>query len=100
MSDPHCCHCELFRVPRVTSPPTGMHKCYSRAREERRGMVVVWQSNACQHCAYSVPDFTSAGNSVYSDYCCLFICCFALSLSFGPHFYAFSQNGETRRLSS
>jgi hypothetical protein len=86
MPDPHCCHCELFRVPRVTSPPTGIHKCYSRATEGRHGMVVVWQGNARQHCVYSAPDVTSAGASVYSDYCSLIICSFSFSLPFGPTF--------------
>jgi len=86
MPDPHCCHCELFRVPRVTSPPTGMHKYCSRAREWRRGMVVAGPSCAWQHCAYSASDVTSTGTSVYSDYRCLFICSFSLSLSFVPTF--------------
>lgn len=100
MPDPHCCHCELFRVQRVTSPPTGMHKCCSLAREGRRGMVVVWPSNACRNCAYSAPDVTPADTYIYSDYCYLFIYLFALfhylCPSF-PNFYALSQNWETRR---
>jgi hypothetical protein len=71
-----------FACPRVTSPPTGKHKCCSRGTEGRRGIVLVWQRNARQRCTWSAPDDASAGSSVHTDYCCLFICYFSLYLSY------------------